>query len=103
MRRYGFRDEAGRLAEALLDAAAAFANQLPEVFAGFPRDRSETPVEYPDAPKPQSWSAGAPLLAIRTLLGLDAENGKPRARPHLPPSVGKLRLRRAESRDKPFG
>jgi glycogen debranching enzyme len=103
MRRYGFRDEAGRLAEALLDAAAAFGNQLPEVFAGFPRDRSETPVEYPDALKPQSWAAGAPLLAIRTLLGLDAENGKPRARPHLPPSVGKLRLRRAESRDKPFG
>ncbi len=95
MRRYGFRDEAGRLAVALLDAAAAFGNQLPEVFAGFERDNSETPIEYPGALKPQSWAAGAPLLALRTLLGLDAANGKARARPHLPPSLRKLRLRPA--------
>ena len=103
MRRYGFREEAGRLAEALLDAAAAFGNQLPEVFAGFARDHSDVPVEYPRALKPQSWAAGAPLLALRTLLGLDATNGKPRARPHLPPSLRKLRLRLVESRDKPWG
>jgi glycogen debranching enzyme len=93
MRRYGFRDEAGRLAEALLDAAGAFGNQLPEVFAGFERDASETPIEYPGALKPQSWAAGAPLLALRTLLGLDAANGTARVRPHLPPSLKKLRLR----------
>jgi glycogen debranching enzyme len=100
MRRYGFRDEATRLAEALLDAAAAFGHQLPEVFAGFERDRSGTPIEYPGALKPQAWAAGAPLLALRTLLGLDAENGRPRTRPHLPPTVGKLRLRRPESSGK---
>src|SRR5207237_4113289 len=97
MRRYGFRDEAGRLAEALLDAAAAFGNQLPEVFAGFPRDRSETPVEYPGALKPQSWAAGAPLLALRTLLGLDAVNGKLRRSPHVPESLGKIRLEGLEA------
>src|SRR5439155_705279 len=78
MRRYGFRDEAGRLCEALLHAAECFGNQLPEVFAGFPRDRTEAPVEYPSALKPQAWAAGAPLLAIRTLLGLDAKGGKVR-------------------------
>ena len=41
------------------------------MFAGFARDESGVPVEYPGALKPQSWAAAAPLLALRTLLGLD--------------------------------
>jgi glycogen debranching enzyme len=93
MRRYGFRDEAGRLCEALLHAAECFGNQLPEVFGGFPRDKTEAPVEYPGALKPQAWAAGAPLLAIRTLLGLDAKGGKVRRSQHVPESLGKIRLR----------
>jgi glycogen debranching enzyme len=93
MRRYGFRDEAGRLCEALLHAAECFGNQLPEVFGGFPRDKTEAPVEYPSALKPQAWAAGAPLLAIRTLLGLDATGGKVRRSPHIPESLGRIRLR----------
>jgi glycogen debranching enzyme len=51
------------------------------------------PVEYPDALKPQSWAAGAPLLMLRTLLGLDAEGGKVRRSPRVPESLGKIRLR----------
>jgi glycogen debranching enzyme len=94
MRRYGFRDEAGKLCHALLDAAQAFGNQLPEVFAGFPRDHANVPVEYPKALKPQAWAAGAPLLALRTLLGLDVVDGKLRSRPHVPKELGRLRLRR---------
>jgi glycogen debranching enzyme len=93
MRRYGFRDEAGRVCEALLHAAEAFGNQLPEVFAGFPRDRTEAPVEYPSALKPQAWAAGSPLLALRTLLGLDANGGKVHRSPHVPESLGRIRLR----------
>ncbi|MGZ4282111.1 MAG: hypothetical protein ACXVEM_07280, partial [Gaiellaceae bacterium] len=72
--------------------------QLPEVFAGFPRDETNAPVEYPDALKPQAWAAGAPLLALRTLLGLDAKNGKRRSSPHVPESLGKLRLREPATR-----
>ncbi len=95
MRRYGFRDEAGRLCEALLQAAEAFGYQLPEVFAGLPRDETNAPVEYPDALKPQAWSAGAPLLALRTLLGLDASGGKVRrSSPRVPESLGRIRLTR---------
>jgi glycogen debranching enzyme len=93
MRRYGFRDEAGRVCEALLRAAEAFGYQLPEVFAGFPRDSTNAPVEYPAALKPQAWAAGAPLLALRTLLGLDASGGKRRSSPHLPEALGRVRLR----------
>jgi glycogen debranching enzyme len=92
MRRYGFRDEAGEACAALLEAAAAFSNQLPEVFAGFQRDETNVPIEYPDALKPQSWAAAAPLLALRTLLGLDVIDGKLRSDPHVPERLGKLRL-----------
>ena len=93
MRRYGFRDEAAVVCNALLDAAQAFSNQLPEVFAGFPRDETSVPVEYPGALKPQSWAAASPLLAIRTLLGLEVSGGRLRSRPHLPASMPKLQLR----------
>jgi glycogen debranching enzyme len=88
MRRYGYRDEATKLCEALLEAAEAFSNQLPEVFAGFERDESGVPVEYPDALKPQSWAAAAPLLAVRTLLGLDVADGKL----HSSPAVGGVKV-----------
>ncbi len=93
MRRYGFREEAGRVCEALLRAAEAFGYQLPEVFAGFARDATNAPVEYPEALKPQAWAAGAPLLALRTLLGLDAIGGRLRRSPHVPESLGRIRLR----------
>jgi glycogen debranching enzyme len=92
MRRYGFTDEAAKLCEALLDAARAFTNQLPEVFAGFPRDETNVPIEYPDALKPQAWAAAAPLLALRTLIGLDVVGERLRSRP-LESKFGKLRLR----------
>ena len=95
MRRYGFRDEAATLCHALLDAAKAFSNQLPEVFAGFARDDSGVPVEYPDALKPQSWAAAAPLLAVRTLLGLDVVDGRLRSTP-----VGELQLEQIAVRGK---
>jgi glycogen debranching enzyme len=81
MRRYGYADEAAALCKGLLDAAEAFSNQLPEVFAGFQRDESGVPIEYPDALKPQAWAAAAPMLAIRTLLGLDVVDGRLRSSP----------------------
>jgi glycogen debranching enzyme len=92
-RRYGFRDEASVLCCAILDAAEAFSNQLPEVFAGFERDGTNVPIEYPGALKPQSWAAAAPLLVLRTLLGLDVVDGKLRTRPHVPKQLGKLKLK----------
>jgi glycogen debranching enzyme len=103
LRRYGFRDEATRLARGLLEAATAFEHRLPEVFGGFARDASGVCTLYPEALKPQAWAAGAPLLALRTLLGLDVVRGRLRARPHLPDDWERVRLRgvhvRGESRD----
>jgi glycogen debranching enzyme len=93
MRRYGYDDEAAALCKALLEAAEAFSNQLPEVFAGFQRDESGVPVEYPDALKPQAWAAAAPLLAIRTLLGLDVVDGRLRSSPIEPLKLEGIDLR----------
>ncbi len=92
MRRYGWRQEATTLAAALIGATEAFAYRLPEVFAGFAREHTGIPVEYPTASRPQAWAAGAPLLALRTLLGLDAVDGLLRSTPHLPKGMRTLRL-----------
>lgn len=92
MRRYGFRAEASRLALHLFEAAAFFDYRLPELFAGFTRDVTEFPVEYPTASIPQAWSAGAPLLALRTVLGIDVVGGTLRVDPHLPPGWRRLSL-----------
>jgi glycogen debranching enzyme len=92
MRRYGFHDEAARVAEALLKAAAAFRHQLPELFGGFERDAAEVPVRYPSALTPQAWAAGAALLALRTLLGMEAIGEELRSEP-LRGRGGRLALR----------
>ncbi|HEV2012945.1 MAG TPA: glycogen debranching N-terminal domain-containing protein [Candidatus Dormibacteraeota bacterium] len=92
MRRYGHREQASHLALMLIQAAEAFEYRLPEVFAGFPREETGAPVEYPTASRPQAWAAGAPLLALRTVLGLDVVNGELRIDPHLSPGWGRVRL-----------
>jgi len=71
LRRYGYHDEAARVALGILEAAVFFRGRLPEAFAGYDRARTRYPVEYPTACSPQAWSTGAPLLFLRTLLGLE--------------------------------
>ena len=92
MRRYGHREQASHLALMLIQAAEAFEYRLPEVFAGFPREETGAPVEYPTASRPQAWAAGAPLLALRTALGLDVVHGELRIEPHLSEGWGRVRL-----------
>jgi len=89
--RYGYREEAGRIAYAILEAAAFFAHRLPEVFAGYPRKATSFPVEYPTACSPQAWAAGAPLLFVRTMLGLEPGYEQ---RPQLPDGIGRIDLDR---------
>jgi glycogen debranching enzyme len=92
LRRYGYREEASRLASALLEAAEAFDGRLPELFAGFARSETHFPVEYADASRPQAFAAGAPLLALRTLLGLDVRDGEPVTDPCLPDGMPPIAL-----------
>ncbi|MFL6269151.1 MAG: amylo-alpha-1,6-glucosidase, partial [Actinomycetes bacterium] len=98
VRRYGHPEQASRLAFGLLEAAAAFAYRLPEVFAGYDRAGTGMPVEYPTACRPQAWAADTPLLALRTLLGLEAAGGRPRTDPCLPDGLAELAIQPASSR-----
>ena len=90
--RYGFRDEAARVARATLEAATYFRFRLPEVFAGYRRTRTSFPVQYPTASSPQAWATGAPLLLLRVLLGLEPDGDELRCDPHLPRAIGNIDL-----------
>jgi len=91
--RYGRREEANRLAIALLEAARHVGYRLPEAFAGYPRRNTEVPVVYPTACSPQAWATGAPLLLIRVMLGLEPGASGLSVNPHLPHPIGHLALR----------
>ena len=92
LRRYGFRDEAARIAAGILDAAEFFDGRLPEAFGGYDRSVTRYPVQYPTACSPQAWSTGAPLLLLRTMLGLEPIDGHLIVDPALPHGIGRIEL-----------
>jgi glycogen debranching enzyme len=92
LQRYGFREEAAQIAEGIFDAATFFRGRLPEAFGGYPRQLTKYPVQYPTACSPQAWSTGAPLLLIRSLLGLDPHGDHMIVDPALPAGIGRMEL-----------
>jgi glycogen debranching enzyme len=92
LRRYGFKEEAARIASGILDAAGFFDGRLPEAFGGYPRAMTKYPVQYPTACSPQAWSTGAPLLFLRTMLGLEPVGDHLVVDPALPVGIGHLEL-----------
>jgi glycogen debranching enzyme len=92
LRRYGYKEEAARIAAGILDAATFFDGRLPEAFAGYERSVTRYPVRYPTACSPQAWSTGAPLLLLRTMLGLEPVGEHLLVDPALPDRVGHLEL-----------
>jgi glycogen debranching enzyme len=92
LRRYGFKQEAARIAAGILDAAEFFDGRLPEAFGGYERSLTRYPVQYPTACSPQAWSTGTPLLLLRTMLGLEPIGDHLVVDPALPRGVGHLEL-----------
>jgi glycogen debranching enzyme len=92
LRRYGFKEEAARVAAGILEAAEFFDGRLPEAFGGYPRSVTRYPVQYPTACSPQAWSTGAPLLLLRTMLGLEPTGEHLVVDPALPLRIGHLEL-----------
>ncbi|MBV1837638.1 glycogen debranching N-terminal domain-containing protein [Acetobacter estunensis] len=94
--RHGFREEASRVFEGLIDAALySDLRRLPELFCGFTRSRSEGPVRYPVACSPQAWAAAALPAALQAVLGLRYDPGQVAVeftRPTLPESLRELTL-----------
>ncbi len=95
-RRYGFSDEANRIARDLSAAAAYFMlHQMPELYSGLPRDPTSFPVQYLGANVPQAWAAGAVFGIVQMITGFqpDAPNGKFYLDPALPDWLPELTLR----------
>jgi glycogen debranching enzyme len=69
----GAPDASLRIVRSMLEAARFFDGGLPEVFAGLARRDTPFPVAYPTASRPQAWAAGAPVLLLRVLLGLEPD------------------------------
>jgi glycogen debranching enzyme len=92
LRQSGYRAEAARISRAMLEAAHLFGGRLPEAFGGYPRSETHYPVEYPTACSPQAWATGAPLLLIRTLLGLESDGTHLIVDPAIPEPLGRIEL-----------
>jgi glycogen debranching enzyme len=92
LRRYGYDAEAGRICLGILEAADLFNGRLPEAFGGYARSETHYPVEYPTACSPQAWATGAPLLILRTLLGLDSDGQHMIVDPAIPEVLGRIEL-----------
>jgi glycogen debranching enzyme len=92
LRRYGFNQEAARIASGILDAANYFQGRLPEAFGGYPRESTKYPVQYPTACSPQAWSSGTPLLLLRTMLGIEPSGENMVVNPALPEHISRLEL-----------
>jgi glycogen debranching enzyme len=88
--RCGRRQEAADVVSGILISSRFFRFRLPEVFAGYSRKETGFPVEYPTASSPQAWAAGAPLLGIRVLLGMEPVENALSADPFLPEWIGTL-------------
>ncbi|WP_101952071.1 glycogen debranching N-terminal domain-containing protein [Mycobacterium sp. 3519A] len=85
---------AERLSTGLLDAAQSFGGRLPELYCGFPRSQFRSPVPYPTSCSPQAWASAAPLLLVRSFLGLEPHVPHRRltVAPRLPKGWGRVAL-----------
>ena len=93
--RYGFRDEASRLARDIFEAASYFDSyRLPELYAGLSREEGAFPIQYLGANIPQAWAAGSVFQLLQAILGIqaDAPNGKLFLEPSLPYWIDEISL-----------
>jgi glycogen debranching enzyme len=97
LRRYGFAEEAAKVAKGMFDAAERLAMyRLPELFAGLPRNEASFPVQYLGANVPQAWASSAVLRLIAVLCGIHARTDATGRRifldPALPPWLPEIAL-----------
>lgn len=98
--RYGQAEKALQIWTGLFEASLYFdLHRMPELFCGFAQEPGEGPVLYPVACAPQAWSAASVFLLLQACLGLEINGPEARicfTRPHLPASLGELRIHNLE-------
>jgi glycogen debranching enzyme len=98
--RYGLGEKALQIWTGLFEAGLYFdLRRMPELFCGFPKDPGEGPVLYPLACAPQAWAAASVFLLLQACLGLEINATEGQVyftRPHLPASLGELRIHNLE-------
>lgn len=62
------------------------------MIAGYPRPVTKYPVQLPMAGRPQSWSSGALLMLLATMLGLSPCGEHLLADPMIPEGYGRIEL-----------
>ncbi|WP_422739327.1 glycogen debranching N-terminal domain-containing protein [Micromonospora sp. WMMD729] len=92
LRHYRFDAHAARIANGIFDLAQTLGGAVPEVIAGYERSLTKYPVQLPSAGRPQSWSSGALLMLLGTLLGLRPTGEDLLVRPALPAGFGRVDL-----------
>ena len=95
-RRYGFVEEAARIARDISGAASYFmCHQMPELYSGMQRDPTNFPVQYLGANVPQAWAAGSCFAMLQMIVGFqpDAPAGKLYIDPALPVWLPELTIR----------
>lgn len=89
--RYGLKQHAARLLEAMLDASLYFdLHRLPELFCGFQRRPDRGPTLYPVACAPQAWATITVFWLLQSCLGMSVTTDPPRIllhQPMLPPAL----------------
>lgn len=71
---------AASLIEGLLSAAESFGYRMPELYGGQERAAFAGPVPYPASCHPQAWTAAASVAVLSSLLGLEPDIPRRRAR-----------------------
>jgi glycogen debranching enzyme len=86
--RYGYREEAARVARGIFDATERFqANRVPELFSGLTRTEGSFPVQYLGANVPQAWAAGAIIRLIAILAGIHGRSDRDGRRIYIDPAL----------------
>jgi glycogen debranching enzyme len=104
-KRYGFAAEAARLTRDISEACSFFMlHQMPELFAGLPRDSGSFPVQYPGANVPQAWAAGSVFALLQSIIGFQpqGDEGVLYLDPWLPTWLPDLTLRDLRIGDQTF-
>ncbi|HWB77909.1 MAG TPA: amylo-alpha-1,6-glucosidase, partial [Nannocystaceae bacterium] len=92
--RYGFKQHAVRVLEAMLDSSEHMDLQrMPELFCGFARRSAGGPTLYPVACSPQAWASATAFALLQAVLGLQVSANPAQvklSRPMLPTCIDEI-------------